>query len=124
MESEYEFVLPRGYWDSEGNLHRRGRMRPAIALDEIEVMADARLASNWALLPALLLSRVVTRLGDLETPSPEVMVGLYALDLAYLADLYQRLNGLQTVTIGAHCPHCARRFDLQVAPLEAPATSW
>lgn len=123
MVTEYDFVLPRGYWDGEGNLHRRGRMRLATALDEIEVMADARLASNWALLPALLLSRVITRLGELETPPPEVMLGLYALDLAYLADLYQRLNGLQTVVVGTCCPHCARRFDLQVAPLEATATS-
>jgi hypothetical protein len=34
-KTEYEFVLPRGYVDAEGNVHREGVMRLANAKDEI-----------------------------------------------------------------------------------------
>ncbi len=36
METEFEFSLPRGFVDFDGNIHREGRMRLATALDEIE----------------------------------------------------------------------------------------
>ncbi len=32
---EYSFTLPRGYVDSDGNIHRTGVMRLANAADEI-----------------------------------------------------------------------------------------
>ncbi|MFM2161515.1 MAG: hypothetical protein RLZZ383_1027, partial [Pseudomonadota bacterium] len=31
FKTEYEFILPRGYVDSEGNVHREGVMRLATA---------------------------------------------------------------------------------------------
>ena len=35
LKTEYEFILPRGYVDKEGNLHREGVMRLANAKDEV-----------------------------------------------------------------------------------------
>ena len=35
LQTEFEFTLPRGYVDPEGNLHRHGAMRLATAMDEI-----------------------------------------------------------------------------------------
>ena len=35
METEFEFELPRGYVDKNGDVHRRGTMRLATAADEI-----------------------------------------------------------------------------------------
>ena len=35
FKTEYEFVLPRGYVDDEGNVHTEGVMRLATAKDEI-----------------------------------------------------------------------------------------
>ena len=35
METVYEFTLPKGYVDGNGEVHRRGKMRLATAGDEI-----------------------------------------------------------------------------------------
>lgn len=117
MQTEFEFTLPRGYVDAAGQVHRDGRMRLAIAADEIQSVGDPLAQANEAYLPVLLLSRVVTRLGDLEAVTPHVIEGLFASDLAYLEDLYLRINSQESVVVGAVCPHCGTQFRLQVAPL-------
>ena len=42
METEFEFELPRGYVDKNGDVHRRGTMRLATAADEILPLRDPR----------------------------------------------------------------------------------
>lgn len=117
MQNEFEFTLPRGYVDGNGQVHRDGRMRLATALDEVEPMGDPRVQNNESYLPILLLSRVVTQLGELQAITPRIVEDLYASDLAYLQDLYLRLNGSDSVVVGAVCPQCSSQFRLQVAPL-------
>jgi hypothetical protein len=115
--TEFSFTLPRGYIDAAGQIQREGRMRLATALDEIEAVQDPRVQNNDAYLPVLLLSRVITQLGTLPAVTPQIVAGLFVIDLAYLEDLYQRMNSPEQVTIGAVCPHCSGQFQLQVAPL-------
>lgn len=114
---EFSFTLPRGYINPAGQVQRDGRMRLALALDEIEAIQDPRVQANEAYLPVLLLSRVIVQLGDLPAVTPQVIAGLFAIDLAYLEDLYQRINSPEPVTVGAVCPYCSSQFQLQVAPL-------
>ena len=114
---DFEFELPQGYVDGDGNVHRNGAMRRATAMDEIEPLSDPRVEANEAYLVILLLARVITRLGDLPAVTPQVVEKIYAADLAYLQDVYQRLNTPQPVVVGAVCPNCASHFQLQVAPL-------
>ncbi|MCA9990781.1 MAG: phage tail assembly protein [Ardenticatenaceae bacterium] len=117
MQTVFDFVLPRGYLDPAGTIHREGRMRLATALDEIESMQDPRVRANDAYLPVLLLSRVVVQLGQLSAVTPGVIEGFFAADLAYLEDLYQRLNSPVQILVGAVCPQCHTQFQLEVAPL-------
>lgn len=117
MQTQFEFSLPRGYIDSSGQVHRTGIMRLATALDEIESTQHPRVQQNEAYLPVILLSRVVTRLGDLPAVDPGVIENLFAADLASLEDLYLRLNAHSRVTLGAVCPQCQAHFQVQVAPL-------
>ena len=35
FQTEFEFTLPVGYVDPDGNLHRHGAMRLATAMDEV-----------------------------------------------------------------------------------------
>ena len=116
--TEYLFTLPRGYVDATGQVHREGSMRLATALDEIEAMQSPRVLANEAYLPVALLSRVITRLGSLPSLSPAVIEQFYVADLAFLEDLYLRLNSYEHVDIDAICPHCDKSFQLQVSPLE------
>lgn len=103
--------------DASGQVHRTGKMRLAQALDEIESWQDPRVQANEAYLPIVLLSRVVTQLGDLPDVTPQALERFFSADLACLEDLYLRLNSHENVTLGAVCPQCSARFHLQVAPL-------
>ncbi len=95
IQTEFEFTLPKGYLDTDGNLHRKGVMRLARAMDEIVPMRDPRVKSNPAYATVLILSRVITRLGALEDISPAVIEGLFACDLNYLQKFYRRINELE-----------------------------
>jgi hypothetical protein len=114
LQTEFPFTLPLGYADAEGNLHREGIMRLATAFDEIAPLKDPRVHSNSAYLLIILLSRVVTRLGNLEQINPKVIENLYAADLAYLQDLYRRLNEQGHTLIHTRCPHCEKEFEVEL----------
>ncbi|MEL6352678.1 MAG: hypothetical protein AAFR58_13010 [Cyanobacteria bacterium J06627_28] len=94
FSTEFEFTLPRGYADGEGNLHRQGTMRLAKAMDEIVPLRDPRVKTNPAYATVLILARVVTQLGAVESVNPRVIENLYAIDLNYLYDLYREVNEL------------------------------
>ena len=116
LQTEFPFVLPMGYVDAEGTLHREGTMRLATAFDEIAPLKDPRVHSNPAYLLVILLSRVVTRLGHLEHVNPKVIEGLFAADLSCLEDLYRRINQNGHGLVRAQCPRCEHQFDLEVSP--------
>ncbi|SRR5690554_2669228 len=119
MQTEFEFTLPKGYVDETGAVHRNGRMRLATALDEIEAVEHPRVQEKESFLPVVLLGRVVTQLGTLNNVTPRIIAQLFSADLAYLEDMYLRLNSAYPVRVGATCPHCNGQFEMQVAPLES-----
>lgn len=112
LMTEYEFTLPDGYVDKDGTLHRKGVMRLATAADEILPMKDPRVQQNPSYLTVVILSRVVTRLGTLTEITPGLIERLFARDLAFLNDMYQRLNSLEDRTIPAVCPQCGCRHEV------------
>jgi len=95
IQTEFEFTLPKGYLDGDGNLHRKGVMRLSRAMDEIVPMRDPRVKSNPAYATVIILSRVITRLGALDDVSPAVIENLFACDLSYLQKFYRNINGLE-----------------------------
>jgi hypothetical protein len=105
LRTEFDFVLPRGYVDESGTVHRNGVMRLATAKDEIVPQRDLRVRENPPYLSVLLLSRVVTRLGTV-TVTPGTIENLFASDLAFLQDLYRRINQDGTAEISVTCPSC------------------
>ena len=113
LKTEFVFTLPRGYVDSAGNLHREGVMRLATALDEVEPLQDERTRNNEAYLSILLLSRVITRLGEIETVTPSVIESLFASDFAFLQEMYLQLNE-DASHVETQCPSCGVRFGLDL----------
>ena len=114
VQTEFAFSLPRGYLDPDGNMHRDGAMRLATAQDEILPMKDPRVQANPGYLVIILLSRVITRLGELTHINPKVIEGLFSADLAFLQDLYRRINESGHNRVGVTCPHCDSKFELEV----------
>lgn len=94
MQTEFEFTLPKGYLDQEGNVHQRGVMRLSRAIDEIVPLRDPRVQANPAYATVIILARVIIQLGSLEEVSPAVIENLFAVDLAYLQDFYREINDL------------------------------
>lgn len=92
LQTEFDFTLPRGYVDRDGNVHKTGRMRLATAKDEIEPLRDPRVRANQAYLVIILLARVITKLGTVEFIDTGVVENLFSADLAYLQDFYRRIN--------------------------------
>lgn len=100
--TEFEFTLPKGYLDAEGNLHRKGVMRLATAIDEISPLRDPRVKSNPAYSTIIILARTITRLGALAEITPTVVEGFFAEDLNYLQNFYRQINGLESETAQAN----------------------
>lgn len=96
FQTEFEFTLPKGYLDSDGNLHRKGVMRLSTAIDEIAPLRDPRVKVNPAYATIIILARVITRLGALSEVTPMVVEGFFAQDLSYLQDFYRHINGLES----------------------------
>lgn len=117
FQTEFEFTLPKGYVDEEGNLHKIGVMRLATAADEILPMKDPRVQSNPAYLTLILLSRVITKLGNLQTINPKVIENLFAGDLSYLQEFYRRVNENGASKIKTSCPKCEHEFEVEAEQL-------
>ena len=114
--TEYKFTLPRGFVDAEGKVHREGTMRLATARDEILPLQDYRVQANRAYLVIILLSRVVTKIGDIERITVEMVENLFSTDLAYLQEFYRKINEEQgTPKHHITCPKCAHEFDIDMA---------
>lgn len=119
IETEFSFVLPKGYVDRDGNLHKNGTMRLATAADEIIPLRDPRVQQNPGYLTIILLSRVITKLGEMPAVDTRVVEGLYTADLAYLQDFYQRINQAEFPVYRTICPHCGEEIEVPVNFMEA-----
>lgn len=115
LQTEFEFTLPKGYVDREGNVHRDGTMRLATAMDEIMPLRDPRVKNNSAYLVIILLTRVITRLGTLTDLSTNVVENLFSADLAYLQNFYRRINQEGSTTVHAACPSCGADVEVSVS---------
>jgi hypothetical protein len=122
LRTEFAFVLPRGYVDERGQIHREGVMRLATARDEIAPQVDPRVRANPAYLTVLLLERTIVRLGDLPIIDTSVIERLFASDLAFLQDLYRRVNQEGHTEAAVSCPACEHEFTVDLAG-DAPGES-
>jgi len=117
LRTEFDFELPRGYLDQHGVLHKTGTMRLATARDELLPLHDDRVRENPAYLTVVLLARVITRLGNIEGDDvrASVIENLFASDLAFLQDLYRRVNTEGHTRAAVTCPACHERFTVDMA---------
>jgi hypothetical protein len=115
LRTEFPFTLPRGYVDAAGTVHRDGVMRLATARDELIPLRDDRVRENPAYLTVVLLARVITRLGALDDVHVGVVENLFASDLAFLQDLYGRVNAEGHARAAVTCPACRHEFTIDLS---------
>ena len=114
LRTEFDFVLPRGYVDGDGRVHRTGRMRLATARDELLPLYDGRVKERPEYLSVVLLARVVTQLGEVDV-NDWVIEHLFASDLAFLQDLYRRINQEGHTRASLQCPACRHDFTVDLS---------
>lgn len=115
LTTEVPFTLPRGHVAADGSVHRAGVMRLARARDELAVLRDPAVRDNQAYASVLLLSRVVTELGNV-TITPEVIEDLFAADFDHLVSLFERLNACEHVGT-MECPECSRVVEVDLSEI-------
>lgn len=113
-DTQVTFELPKGFVDESGQVHKVGVMRLANAADEIMPMNDPRVKLNPAYLSILILERVITKLGSLPKVTTKVIENLFTADMAYLQDLYQKINAIEPQEINITCPKCGEKFRVPV----------
>ncbi len=115
LRTEFEFELPRGYVDGSGTVHKRGVMRLATARDELLPLHDDRVRENPAYLTVVLLARVIERLGTITEVHAGIVEKIFASDLAFLQDVYRRINQEGHTRAALVCPACEHHFSVDVA---------
>ena len=106
---------PRGYVDSQGTVHRHGTMRLATARDELVPLVDDRVRQNPAYLTVVLLARVIDRIGTITDVHAGTIENLFATDLAFLQELYKRINTEGHTRAAVVCPACKHEMTVDLA---------
>ena len=115
LVSEFSFTLPRGLVDGSGQIHRQGTMRLATGRDELAVLRDRQAQAYPGYGTLVMLARVITQLGSLETVDPAQLEGLFTQDLGYLREFFNRINQQGSTQVPAHCPQCDHDFAVELA---------
>lgn len=90
--TEFDFVLPKGWLDADGVLHREGRMRLATAKDDIACAKDPRVQADVGYGTLVMLSAVITKLGHFEAIAPDQLETLFRPDFHYLKVFYNHIH--------------------------------
>ena len=114
MQTVYDFELPKGYIDNAGEVHKFGKMRLATAGDEINATRDPRVLANPSYLTIAILGKVVTEIEGVTSVSSTLIEKLFTADLAFLQDMYQRINDVELPVMKAVCPDCGKTFEVPV----------
>jgi hypothetical protein len=89
-------------------------MRLATARDELVAHKHRHVQAYPEYLMLVLLSQVITQLGTLESVSPDDLENLLTQDLAYLRELYNRINQTGSAQLPVQCPQCNHQFQTEL----------
>lgn len=112
--TEYEFELPRGYIDENGELQKKGKMRLATAADEILPLREPEVQRNPGYLVIILLSRVVLNIGTTTIINRKVIESLFSCDLQYLQNMYESINEIEPPKMKVTCPECGKTYEVPI----------
>ncbi len=108
---EFEFMLPVGYTDTEGTVHREVVLRKMTGREEA-ILADRKYQRNGGKLVTELLHSCILRMGTLTPNGRGPVTGMTSADRNFL------LLKLRSITFGSRleaaytCPGCGERLQL------------
>jgi hypothetical protein len=121
LQSDSEALLPIGYQDGKGGIHRRAVLRKMRGHEEA-LFYDGALSAGR--LVTELIARCLVRLGDLPAVTPELSAQLFSADRNYLVVELRRITLGNELPASYTCPSCGgetavveRLGDLEVRRL-------
>ena len=99
MTDEFDFKLPKGLIDANGELHAQGKMRLLTAQDELIVQELASRDRNTDIV-FLLLAQAIAKLGNLHQVTAQQLEQLFLPDFVCLQDLFRQLQPQNVTTSG------------------------
>ena len=91
MLEEFDFKLPKGLIDDNGELHAQGKMRLLTAQDEL-ILQDLSSRDRNIDIVFLLLAQAIAKLGNLHQVTAQQLEQLFLPDFVYLQDLFSQLQ--------------------------------
>lgn len=104
---EFEFELPKGFRDKEGNVLKKGKMRHPNGLDR-EVL-DGIIRKNVGLANTLMLSRCILEIEGIK-PYDELVRSLSIKDRNYLLNILNEHKFGANLEVEVECPTCYETF--------------
>jgi hypothetical protein len=113
-------MLPGGYWDSAGVLHREFELAVLTGREE-ELLVQTRRAESASLVSTV-LSRAVRRLGTISPVTEEVAGQLLVADRQYLLLKLRQCTFGEVVRADMFCPwaECGKRMSLEFGIDDVP----
>lgn len=108
-----EFLLPVGYTDAEGVLHRRVKLTPMTGESE-EMMADAKVRDNAGKMITELLFSIVEELGTVKKVNKEVIRELSTKDRDFLLLKNAQVSIGDEISFVDQCPHCKGKNEIVI----------
>lgn len=113
---EYSFILPLGIENEDGELFKKGKMRLATALDEIEIQGGEKNHIDPRYRDLEMLSKTIVSIEGIGKVTATQLEDLYEVDFIYLQMFFNELNG-DSDKLTVSCPNCGSKKDIKITDL-------
>jgi hypothetical protein len=110
---ENEFILPVGYKDSDGVVHRTVTLIPMTGETE-EAIADPKVRDNGGKIITSLLESVVEKVGTLPRVTKDIIRDLTTIDRDFLLIKNRQVSLGDNISYIDNCPHCRAKNEINV----------
>lgn len=110
---ENEFVLPVGYKDGDGVIHRTITLTPMTGETE-EAIADPKVRDNGGKIITALLESVTEGIGTVPRVTKEVIRDLTTIDRDFILIKNRQVSLGDNIEYIDNCPHCRAKNEIHV----------
>lgn len=110
---ENEFILPVGYKDEDGVVHRTVTLKPMTGETE-EAIADPKIRDNGGKIITALLESVIEKIGTLPRVTKDIIRDLTTIDRDFLLIKNRQVSLGDNISYTDICPDCRAKNEIHV----------
>jgi hypothetical protein len=112
-QNSTEYLLPGGYLDSNGVLHKEVEISEITGKDE-EAISNPNIAKNSGKILTALLKGTVKRIGSIKNPDEHILRKLLIGDRDYLILKIRQITFGDEYIKKSVCPNCGHKFEIKI----------